>query len=44
MIMFEDVDGGTGLPLVGEPDDLRVTGPAPSPDGRYVAGMTWPSR
>ncbi len=30
------VDGGEGVELVSEPDDMKVTGPAVSPDGRYV--------
>ncbi len=30
------VDGGGGIELVSEPDDLKVTGPAVSADGRYV--------
>lgn len=30
------VDGGSGTELVSEPEDLKMIGPAPSPDGRYV--------
>ncbi len=34
------VDGGSGIQPVSEPDDLKMLGPAVSPDGRYV----WYSR
>ena len=30
------VDGGSGTELVSEPEDLKMMGPAPSSDGRYV--------
>ncbi len=34
------VDGGSGIQLVSEPNNLKMIGPAVSPDGRYV----WYSR
>ncbi len=30
------VDGGTGIQLVDEPGSRRITGPAPTPDGRHI--------
>ena len=30
------VDGGTGIQLVDEPPLRRITGPAPTPDGRHI--------
>jgi tricorn protease-like protein len=30
------VDGGTGIELVSEPENLKMMGAAPSPDGRYI--------
>ena len=30
------VDGGTGIQLIDEPASRRVTGPAPTPDGRHI--------
>ena len=30
------VDGGTGIQLVEEPGSRRITGPAPTPDGRHI--------
>ena len=30
------VDGGTGLQLIDEPGSRRITGPAPTPDGRHI--------
>ena len=30
------VDGGTGIQLIDEPGSRRVTGPAPTPDGRRI--------
>jgi len=30
------VDGGGGIELVSEPDNMKVTGPAVSPDGRHI--------
>ena len=30
------VDGGTGVQLIDEPESRRITGPAPSPDGRHI--------
>ena len=34
------VDGGSGVQLISEPDNLKTLGPAVSPDGRYI----WYSR
>ena len=34
------VDGGSGVELISEPDNLKTLGPAVSPDGRYI----WYSR
>ena len=34
------VDGGSGIQLIAEPDNLKTLGPAVSPDGRYI----WYSR
>ncbi len=30
------VDGGTGIQLIDEPGSRRITGPAPTPDGRHI--------
>ena len=30
------VDGGSGIELVSEPDNLKMVGPAVSPDGQYI--------
>ena len=30
------VDGGTGIQLIDEPASRRITGPAPTPDGRHI--------
>ncbi|NNF28744.1 MAG: amidohydrolase family protein [Gemmatimonadetes bacterium] len=30
------VDGGSGLELISEPEDLKTTGPAFTPDGRWI--------
>ena len=30
------IDGGSGIQLIKEPDQLRTTGPAPTPDGRHI--------
>ena len=30
------VDGGTGVQLIKEPGSRRITGPAPTPDGRHI--------
>lgn len=30
------MEGGSGLQLIDEPDDLRTTGATPTPDGRYI--------
>jgi imidazolonepropionase-like amidohydrolase/Tol biopolymer transport system component len=30
------VDGGSGTELLSEPDNMKMMGPAPSPDGRWV--------
>ena len=39
-LWLHHVDGGSGVQLVGEPDNLKTVGPAFGPDGRWV----WHSR
>lgn len=35
-LWMQHVDGGKGIQLIKEPDDLRTVGAAPSPDGRHI--------
>lgn len=35
-LKFFHVDGGTGIDLVSEPENLKTLGPAPTPDGRLI--------